>query len=521
MFFTSPKHGDFYWSDAPRHALNGIFLKDLIAHHPLEIIQYAKDYYIQYPALTIGFYPPLFYIVLAAYYTIFGTSHYVAQACVATFYFGLGVSAFFLSKRWLPTLYALNVAILLMSVPEIALWGRQVMLDIPAFAWLLCSTLWFLKYIDTNYPKYLYISYILFVCTLYTKQTLAYMIIVFTLSLIIRHGKKTIKCRELWIANVILIIAIIPLIILTVYFGQINIQQTMGSENDIQRNTIDAWVFYIINMPTQLGWPIFILAIIAVVSGLFGKHKHLWQGDNSFLVLWFVVGYFYFSAISLKESRHDMTIFFPIIITIVLFLYKTAAKCKNIHIGKIFTTVLAIAMFIYSAFYFPTPYVNGYDEAAAWTVKNSPSNSVVLFSGKNDGSFIFNVKSQIQRNDISILRADKILLQIAIKREFGVVDRNLSCDQILKIMYKYRIYYVVDEIGFWTDLPSMKLLDELLKNEQYFRIVKKIISNRIPGKSKEILIYQNMRPIAEKPASIDLEMLGIKKVFKGNFSMEN
>ena len=30
LFFTSALDGDFWWSDAPRHALNGIFLKDVI-----------------------------------------------------------------------------------------------------------------------------------------------------------------------------------------------------------------------------------------------------------------------------------------------------------------------------------------------------------------------------------------------------------------------------------------------------------------------------------------------------------
>ena len=33
------------------------------------------QYYVQYPALTILFYPPLFYAVAAPFYAIFGVSH--------------------------------------------------------------------------------------------------------------------------------------------------------------------------------------------------------------------------------------------------------------------------------------------------------------------------------------------------------------------------------------------------------------------------------------------------------------
>jgi len=27
LFITAPHHGEFWWSDAPRHALNGVFVK--------------------------------------------------------------------------------------------------------------------------------------------------------------------------------------------------------------------------------------------------------------------------------------------------------------------------------------------------------------------------------------------------------------------------------------------------------------------------------------------------------------
>ena len=34
LFVTAPHDGEFWWSDAPRHALNGAFVKDLVAAHP-------------------------------------------------------------------------------------------------------------------------------------------------------------------------------------------------------------------------------------------------------------------------------------------------------------------------------------------------------------------------------------------------------------------------------------------------------------------------------------------------------
>ena len=73
LFAQAPHGGAFYWSDSPRHALNGVFVMDLIKAMPLDDpTGYAYRYYAQYPALTILFYPPLFYAISAPFYAVLG-----------------------------------------------------------------------------------------------------------------------------------------------------------------------------------------------------------------------------------------------------------------------------------------------------------------------------------------------------------------------------------------------------------------------------------------------------------------
>src|SRR6476646_5709226 len=51
LFHTAPRAGDFWWSDAPRHAMDGAFYKDFFHDLPLSHAkQYAINYYVQYPA---------------------------------------------------------------------------------------------------------------------------------------------------------------------------------------------------------------------------------------------------------------------------------------------------------------------------------------------------------------------------------------------------------------------------------------------------------------------------------------
>ena len=54
LYVSAPTEGDFWWSEAPRNALNGAFMLDLLRELPFDDpFRWAVDYYYQYPALTI------------------------------------------------------------------------------------------------------------------------------------------------------------------------------------------------------------------------------------------------------------------------------------------------------------------------------------------------------------------------------------------------------------------------------------------------------------------------------------
>ena len=140
LFLGAHADGSYWWSDAPRHALNGVFVKDLVAAAPWsDPSRYAYDYYAQYPALTILFYPPLFYAISAPFYALFGVSEGTALLVVALHYVAFAWGAWALFRCWLPAWPAAAAAAMLMVLPEIAFWGRQVMLEVPSLAFFIWS----------------------------------------------------------------------------------------------------------------------------------------------------------------------------------------------------------------------------------------------------------------------------------------------------------------------------------------------------------------------------------------------
>ncbi len=189
-------------------------------------------------------------------------------------------------------------------------------------------------------------------------------------------------------------------------------------------------------------------------------------------------GYLVFSFITLHEPRHDLMALLPLPILAVLAI-KEIAGIRFRKAGLAVAGLAAAGSIAWSVMAYPVHWVSGYSEAADVVLKQAPRNSVVLFSGYRDGSFIFNIRAG-ERPDLSVARADKFLVRVSIMREHGIQDRNLNAGRIEELIKRHAIRYVVAETGFWDDLPSMAALNSLLRDT--------IASGRCGGLKRELII---------------------------------
>jgi 4-amino-4-deoxy-L-arabinose transferase-like glycosyltransferase len=193
MYFGLARRGDIDWPDASRHALNGAFVLDFIEQlpwrHPIE---FAYDYYRQWPALTILFYPPLFYGVLAAVYAVLGVSEASALLTELAFLFLLAWGAFCLSRHWLDPPPALAVALLLLGAPEVAFWGRQIMLDVPSYAFLVWAAEFLVRHLKSGKRSTLFAAVICVVAAAYTKYNAIFFVVPIAISLLYAYGWRVV-----------------------------------------------------------------------------------------------------------------------------------------------------------------------------------------------------------------------------------------------------------------------------------------------------------------------------------------
>lgn len=518
FWFIAPTEGDFAWSDAPRHAMNGIFVLDLLQERPVSDPKgWAEAYYIQYPALSVLFYPPLFSLVLAGFYWALGFSHETAQLGVAVFHFALMAGMYLLARRWMPGTYALGAALVLGAAPEIGFWARQVMLDIPAFAWLLWGVLFLLRYLRTERLIDLLVTAALLLASLYTKQNGIFALVPMAGVVVYAKGWRYLMRRHVVVTAALFAILLLPLVMLQVEFGSVNTASALGSErDDLARSSIAAWTYYLEQMPAQLGWPVVLLAALFVGAVAAGKGWRMPPVAALFLIAWVVTGYLFFSFIMVRQPRHDLMALWPVVIFALLGLQRLVAivgSQPRSRTAMVAPLVLGVLMVGWSAVGVSVPYVKGYKAVAEYVVERAPADSNILFQGYRDGNFVFNVRAS-DRDDVGVLRADKLLLRLAIERERGVDVVAVDREELLEDLRRYRIRYVVSQPGFWTDLEPMRRLEALLGNAQLFRMVYEIdVASNYKNTDQRVRVYEYLGDIANVAEPISLEMVGIGTTF--------
>jgi hypothetical protein len=138
-----------------------------------------------------------------------------------------------------------------------------------------------------------------------------------------------------------------------------------------------------------------------------------------------------------------------------------------------------------------------------------------VFSGKRDGSFIFNMRSIKARQDISIVRSDKLLLDVAVRRTLGVQQKDLTEQQIGDLLDRDGVSYVVAQDDFWTDLPEMARFQAVLRSSHFQQVAQIPVVSNVFTEDRNLTIYRNADDVSSGPHMVDLHLPIIGETVKG------
>lgn len=494
LYLLLPGAGDIWWMDASRHALNGAFVLDFCRTMPWhDPLGFALDYYRQWPALTILFYPPLFYVFLAASYAVLGVSEAAALVPELAALFLLSLGSYRLARNWLSFSPALAVAVLVIGAPEVCFWGRQVMLDIPAYAFLAWAAVFHIRYLRQGRPLSLYVAAACVVAAAYTKYNAAFLVVPIGISLVVDRGWRAVFAPAVLKAMAGAAVLLVPLVFMFARFASYDLSQAASLEGSAARWSWTGLTFYAHVMPEVLSWPVCVLAVLTAVLVPFNKRLRLPRAEAALLLAWVGFGYFLYSMIAVKEPRHILTTTFPLVFGAVLILDRMLPR----RVSTPACLVLAGSVLITTLLTRPAPYVTGLAEAAREVARVAPADTNVAIWARLDGSFIFAMRAYGARPDLGVVRLDKLLLSdVVVDFDRGYSENTLSVDEIIQRLHDLHVQYVVIQPTYADGFPVVRRLLAAVQSERFTEVGRISMSaNYRFSDVSELVIYKAVQEV--------------------------
>jgi hypothetical protein len=498
LYWTAPKAEDFWWTDAASFALNGELIHDYIGsglhQSPLS---FANEWFRRFPALSISLYPPLFPLAEAAAFSLFGFSHPVAQATVAGFVALAAFGTYRLARVATDPLQAAGAVLLTFSAPGILLWSRQVMMEVPALAFVLLASGCLLRYQASRRPWDMTLATLLTLCAVYTKQTAVFIVPAFAIALFADAGWRLLRDRVAWMAAFAMVIGILPLAAFTLLMAGETIDIALGkglaanSGGALQGagHFAQAWA-YTRALPEIVGWPLLAAAAGGLgFAALRGSRSDAEKRLVTLMLAWFVCDFGFISVTGHVEARYGMALGVPCAVLAMLLVTRLPRLTRSwAAFGA------GVASFAVSVGACGVNRMAGYDKVAAYVVAHSSPDAVIWLQEKETKNLIFSIRSRDPASRRLLLRSEKFLVDYHISREWGVQDRDWNTADLQTLVDRNHVSMVVLQPGFWADLPSMGRMQDYVYSDRFKLVAEFPIAADDPGQRTTIKIFVNRLP---------------------------
>ncbi len=488
-----------FFYDAPRHAMNGAFVLDAVRAFPIaDPMGWAWDYFDQYPGLSFGLYPPMFYVELAAAYSVLGMSENVAQAVVSAHAVALFIGLALFFRHATQSMAALAAALFFMMSPVLVLWGRQIMLDVPMLSWMIFGVIFFLRFIKHDRTGDLIAAIVLLVLGIYTKQLAGILIVPALVTLIFSRGWKVFADKRLWIAGGLALVSLLPLLAIQLAVGNYYFE-ALGNDSDkflgeSGRFSLERLLYYpaqAANDFTPVGAAIIAAGLLAAVIQVWRRRGNFSSEESMtllFMAVWAIAGYSFVSIIvQVNDSRFSLFAVPPMIWLAVWGLTRTLSP--KLVLG---TLVLGLLWPLGSAFFVPAPLSHaGYKAVTDTLASHTPAGGRMGIMVHLNGDIVWEIRSRYPSRDYHVMRVENLFIDTNIMPQMGYDIKSGSDDLALitKKIADQQLAVIAVEENFLNELPVMHLLRQAVRSLGVPIATFSVVDHK-RSRPREITIYQ-------------------------------
>ena len=280
--------------DEPSHFVNGVMVEQFLRHPTLRPMEFAEGYYLHYPKVAIGHWPPFLPLVEGLWLVIFGVSRTAALALQAALGWGLAVLVYALARQLAAVGPAIASALWLMVTAPFAAAMGCVMADAATAAFALAAAALFAQYLRTPGAALSLAFGTVASLALMTKGSACGLALLPFLAIVIARRFELLLRRDLWLAALPILVSAVPW-----YWWAAKFSSAGHRQVGLAVSEPDRWISTYGVRWLEFGWPLLILAVAGIV--VLPKRNPL-VATMGGLALSYVLGMFVVA--SLNEGRH-------------------------------------------------------------------------------------------------------------------------------------------------------------------------------------------------------------------------
>jgi len=431
-------------TDAARHAMNGAFVRDLVASGSvLQPIEYGKQYYGRLPSLSMPYHPPLFPAIEALFFWALGVNLFAARLAVAL---AAGVAVYLLYRLILAThsSHALAAAVVLTFFlwPPSQLAAADVMLEFPALAFLL-GAIWCLRGIGHEYSLRAGILFALLAgAGVWSKQHAVFLGLVPFAYIILSRRFRLLGQKTIWISSALFGAQVIGLWMLNRPFNRSGGDQA-PPPNEFGAIAIHNADYYRHALGRYIGDAGVLLLVGILLLSLIDAWAERRLVGRALYPAWAATGLLMLLWLGAYDIRYLMFVLPPLVVMAYAALARLA-RMVSLRWAWVAPAAVAAA-FAARDVTMPTPFLRGPAESAAAVLQHSPKR--VLYCGMADGNFIFSVRSLDRSRSTAVLSGDRLPPSV------------FEVEAFEKFAHRYGVEYVLIEYPAKDDVPYFGLAE--------------------------------------------------------------
>ena len=489
---------------------------------PVNPVEFAVSYYLRYPVISPSAYPPGFYLLEAAAFTLFGPSPFVAKGLVLGFTLAAGIYLMAWLRRWVSEDAGWGGTLLVLQ-PGVIGWSHAVMLNIPSMALSLAALYHARRWIEAPDSRHIYAAAGFIAAGIMTYVHSAVMLPVILAWIVSERRWALLWNRRVWWLMLVGAAIALPWAFIAVKWAPVHASLVLPAVQQVLNPTY--WTFYLKPLPGLFSVLLLALAAAGMVGGMADGR---WRREFKWAGIWVAVGLAAFSFMMAKDGRYILFLAPPVVILGMIGLFSLfslgTALVGTRSLWLLKSGMVAVLVFhIGAAPRIMVPAVDGLKEVVAFVEEAAPSGTT-LYDGHYNGIFSFYLQSRDPEFRRSVIRGDKLLYPSAIGSGWYLTERVSSPEEVVSVLQKEcGCRWVVLERTVVTPLERIKApryLREAVKGPA-FKFVKSFpvhVVMRREGTPDDVQIdvYQFLA-FAGVPGKYEFRMpvLGEKAIIRG------